>query len=357
MTRIGIAPDARRDQRPDEQDVDEPQTEDGQAHPRRQPPVPPVPLACHAPPSVVRPSIDDSSPPAAYPPRARDDLPDPPQPLGRCPSWCRSPRAGRRRRSRTDGSCVRMGLLGRADVPVELIAAVGTMDWPWWVGVGVRIARGLVAFVGGPGRWRCWSSRSRWRCARRCRGRPSRIAIGAEDVEGLIAEIAECARRRPGGGLQARIRRGWIATISFPSGSKNWIILAPPMSSIGPRCTLCSARWAVDGVDVGGAQDDRRAALVGARGELAGEGQDHVARLQLRPVAALATEQLEAEHALVEVDRPVHAAHLVEDGVDALEERALCRSTGPPPAPLRGGRLAAAEGRARSARRTDRATR
>lgn len=95
---------------------------------------------------------------------------------------------------------VRMGLLGRADVPVELIDRVGTISWPWWSGVGARIARGLVAFVGAsaeaivlielsePVTVRAplnWKARS--------------IAIGAEDVQGMIEAIAQ-ARRPPGGG-------------------------------------------------------------------------------------------------------------------------------------------------------------
>ncbi len=46
---------------------------------------------------------------------------------------------------------VSMGALGRADIPVALIDRVGTMSWPWWGGVGARIARGLVAFVGASG--------------------------------------------------------------------------------------------------------------------------------------------------------------------------------------------------------------
>ena len=50
-----------------------------------------------------------------------------------------------------------MGLLGGADLPLERIAAIGTMSWPWWGGLGVRIARGLVAFVARRVRWRCSS--------------------------------------------------------------------------------------------------------------------------------------------------------------------------------------------------------
>jgi hypothetical protein len=92
---------------------------------------------------------------------------------------------------------VRMGLLGRADVPVPLIAAVGTMDWPWWFGVGVRIARGLVAFLGGSGPMVVLELSEPVRVRTPLPWQAQRIAIGAEDVEGLIAEIA---RVRGGGG-------------------------------------------------------------------------------------------------------------------------------------------------------------
>jgi hypothetical protein len=92
---------------------------------------------------------------------------------------------------------VRMGWLGRADVPVGLISAVGTMDWPWWFGVGVRIARGLVAFAGGPGPMAVLELSEPLPVRTPLSWQAHRIAIGAEDVEGLIAEIA---RVRAGGG-------------------------------------------------------------------------------------------------------------------------------------------------------------
>lgn len=110
------------------------------------------------------------------------------------------PLAGRRLRAEVDDQAgelrVRMGWIGRADIPLERIARVGTVRWPWWAGVGARIARGLVAFVGSSGtlvlvelseptRVRAplgWNARS--------------IAISAEDVPGLIDAIAE-ARRPP----------------------------------------------------------------------------------------------------------------------------------------------------------------
>jgi hypothetical protein len=109
------------------------------------------------------------------------------------------PLASGRPTARVDGErvSVRMGLLGRADVPVALIAAVGTMGWPWWFGVGVRIARGLVAFVGASGPMVVLELSEPVRVRTPLPWQAQRIAIGAEDVEGLIAEIA---RVRGGGG-------------------------------------------------------------------------------------------------------------------------------------------------------------
>jgi hypothetical protein len=85
---------------------------------------------------------------------------------------------------------LRMGLLGRADVPVERIASIGTMTWPWWGGVGARIARGMVAFLGASGAVvvldlteptsvrapLSWQARS--------------IGVGVDDVSGFITAVA-----------------------------------------------------------------------------------------------------------------------------------------------------------------------
>lgn len=48
-----------------------------------------------------------------------------------------------------DASEVRIsvGLMGSARIPVERIARVSQMTWPGFGGLGVRIGRGLVAFV------------------------------------------------------------------------------------------------------------------------------------------------------------------------------------------------------------------
>jgi hypothetical protein len=98
---------------------------------------------------------------------------------------------------------VRMGLLGHADVPLSRIASVGTMNWPWWGGVGVRIARGLVAFIGGSGPAAVLDLTEPVRVRAPLGWSTSRIAIGAEDVEGLMDAIARARGvdvRRPSEG-------------------------------------------------------------------------------------------------------------------------------------------------------------
>jgi len=99
---------------------------------------------------------------------------------------------------------VRMGLLGSADVPLSRVARVGTMQWPWWGGVGVRIARGLVAFVGASGPAAVIDLTEPVRVRAPLGWSTMRIAIGAEDAEGLVDAIAQARgavlRSPPDGG-------------------------------------------------------------------------------------------------------------------------------------------------------------
>ncbi len=46
---------------------------------------------------------------------------------------------------------IQMGWLGHATIPLEAIARIQGYRWPWWGGYGVRIGKGLVAFVPTPG--------------------------------------------------------------------------------------------------------------------------------------------------------------------------------------------------------------
>ena len=103
------------------------------------------------------------------------------------------PRSPERRQATIDGGrlALGMGILGRADVPVDRIASVGTMLWPWWAGLGVRIARGLVAFVGASGPAAVLELTEPTEVRAPLKWTATRIAVGAEDVEGLIAAIAQ----------------------------------------------------------------------------------------------------------------------------------------------------------------------
>jgi len=102
------------------------------------------------------------------------------------------PRSPERRQATIEGGrlAVRMGILGRADVPIDQIASVGTMLWPWWAGLGVRIARGLVAFVGASGPAAVLELTEPTEVRAPLKWTATRIAVGAEDVEALIAAIA-----------------------------------------------------------------------------------------------------------------------------------------------------------------------
>ncbi len=86
---------------------------------------------------------------------------------------------------------VRMGVLGRADIPLDRIGGVGTMRWPWWGGLGARIARSLVAFVGASGPAALIELTEPVEVRAPLKWPASRVAVGAEDVEGFVAAVAQ----------------------------------------------------------------------------------------------------------------------------------------------------------------------
>lgn len=90
---------------------------------------------------------------------------------------------------------VRVGLLGRAEIPLDLIDRVSTMRWPWMGGVGVRISRGLVAFVPASGECVVIETAQPISVRAPLKWTTSRVAIAVEDVEGFAAAIA--VARRP----------------------------------------------------------------------------------------------------------------------------------------------------------------
>lgn len=86
---------------------------------------------------------------------------------------------------------VGMGVLGAARIPLERISNVGTLRWPWWGGLGVRLARGMTAFVAtsGPAVFMDLSEPVSVRAPLPWPTR--RLAVAVEDVEGLIAALVE----------------------------------------------------------------------------------------------------------------------------------------------------------------------
>jgi hypothetical protein len=84
---------------------------------------------------------------------------------------------------------VRMGLIGRADVPVGKIASIGTMTWPWWGGVGARIARGMVAFLGASGAVVVLDLTEQVGVRAPLSWRARSIGVGVEDVSGFITAV------------------------------------------------------------------------------------------------------------------------------------------------------------------------
>jgi len=92
---------------------------------------------------------------------------------------------------------VRVGLLGRARIPIGLIGRITTMHWPWWGGVGVRIGRGLVAFVPASGDCAVVETTEPVSVRAPLAWQTSRVVIGVEDVEGFAAALAEARRDAP----------------------------------------------------------------------------------------------------------------------------------------------------------------
>lgn len=91
---------------------------------------------------------------------------------------------------------VRVGLLGRAEIPLGLIDRITTMKWPWLGGVGVRISRGLVAFVPASGECVVIETSQPISVRAPLKWSTRRVAIAVEDVEDFAEAIAEARRPR-----------------------------------------------------------------------------------------------------------------------------------------------------------------
>lgn len=110
--------------------------------------------------------------------------------------------APRRSAAVVDGEAVSVavGLLGGARIPLATIDRIGTMHWPWWGGLGVRIARGLVAFVERSGTLVVLELSEPVAMRAPLRWSADKVAIGVEDPGGFMAAIAEARRGAVGPG-------------------------------------------------------------------------------------------------------------------------------------------------------------
>lgn len=92
---------------------------------------------------------------------------------------------------------VRFGALGKADVPVADIAGVGRTRWPLWAGVGVRIARGTVAFAADGGDAVVLDLRRELDVRAPLRWSTRRLVLVVDEPDRLAAAVAAAAGAEP----------------------------------------------------------------------------------------------------------------------------------------------------------------
>ncbi|MCB0882348.1 MAG: hypothetical protein KDC33_09075 [Thermoleophilia bacterium] len=92
---------------------------------------------------------------------------------------------------------VRFGLLGKADVPTRDIAGVGRTTWPLWAGLGVRIARGTVAFAADGGDAVVLELRRELDVRAPLRWSTRRIVLVVEHPDRFAAAVAAAAGAEP----------------------------------------------------------------------------------------------------------------------------------------------------------------
>jgi len=85
---------------------------------------------------------------------------------------------------------IRLGVLGRAQIPLKLVTRVSTMDWPWWAGVGVRIGRGVVGFVSKSGQVVVIELAEPIEVRAPLRWSTQRIAVRVADTEAFMVALA-----------------------------------------------------------------------------------------------------------------------------------------------------------------------
>jgi hypothetical protein len=84
-----------------------------------------------------------------------------------------------------------MGIVGSGKIPVKLISGIGTMRWPWWGGVGVRIAQGLTAFAARSGRAVILDLSQPVSVRAPLPWKTRRVAVVVDDTEGFIRAVVD----------------------------------------------------------------------------------------------------------------------------------------------------------------------
>ncbi len=90
---------------------------------------------------------------------------------------------------------IRMGLLGRADVPVRSVERLSRMTWPWWGGIGVRLGRRLVAYTTAWGDAAVMELDHPIAVRAPLKWHTPRIVVGVEDVDGFLRAVAHARAR------------------------------------------------------------------------------------------------------------------------------------------------------------------
>lgn len=95
---------------------------------------------------------------------------------------------------------LKYGMLGGFDVPALSVQRLSRMSWPWWGGLGVRIGRRMVTYVGRSGQVALLELDAPVRLRVPVPWNTARIAVAVEDVEGFLAAVA---RERIASGMDA----------------------------------------------------------------------------------------------------------------------------------------------------------
>jgi len=85
---------------------------------------------------------------------------------------------------------IRLGVLGRADIPLGLVSRASTMNWPWFAGVGVRFGRGVVGFISKSGQAVVLELSEPVEVRAPLRWSTQRIAVRVEDPESFLVALA-----------------------------------------------------------------------------------------------------------------------------------------------------------------------